>query len=327
MLDLHAHVVLEGVLGRAGVHGPELTDDPECPTFRVGGYTLEGVRYRGSAFMDLDRRLEAMDDLGVTRQMLSPNPLTYLHHIEPLLAADFARWHNDEMAAVVAHRPDRLMGSAQLPLQDPAAAAVELRRAVGELGLVAAYVGTDAGHDEPVLLDDPAMDVLWVTAVELDVPVFLHPAPPGIDHALADPRVRRFDADLWLSFAFEETLAIATLVFGGVLDRHPNLRVCVSHGGGALVGVIGKLRQVAARRPWVPEALREPGALDDRLRRLWYDAHVSEPAALALLESVVGDDRLVGGTNLAGWDQPAQLPDPSVIARLDANAGDLLRLA
>ena len=76
MLDLHAHVVLEGVLGRAGVHGPELTDDPDCPTFRVGGYTLEGVRYRGSAFMDLDRRIEAMDALGVTRQMLSPNPLT-----------------------------------------------------------------------------------------------------------------------------------------------------------------------------------------------------------------------------------------------------------
>jgi aminocarboxymuconate-semialdehyde decarboxylase len=295
VLDLHAHVVLEGVLGRAGVHGPELTDDPDCPTFRVGGYTLEGVRYRGSAFMDLDRRLEAMDALGITRSMLSPNPLT-----------------------------DRLWGSAQLPLQDPGAAAAELARAVGELGLVAAYVGTDAGHGAPVLLDDPAMDELWAAASELGVPVFLHPAPPGIDHPLTDQRVRRFDADLWLSFAFEETLAVATLVFGGVLDRHPDLRVCVSHGGGALVGVIGKLRQVAARRPWVPEALREPGALESRLRRLWYDAHVSDPWVLALLESVVGEDRTVGGTNLAGWDQPSRLPDPSAVARLDANAAALL---
>lgn len=324
MLDLHAHVVLDGVLGRAGAHGPELTDDPECPTFRVGGYTLEGVRYRGSAFMDLDVRLEAMDALGVTRSMLSPNPLTYLHHIEPATAGEFARWHNDEMAALVARRPERLWGSAQLPLQDPGAAAQELARAVRELGLVAAYVGTDAGHGAPVLLDDPAMDELWAAASELGVPVFLHPAPPGIDHPLADERVRRFDADLWLSFAFEETLAIATLVFGGVLDRHPDLRVCVSHGGGALVGVIGKLRQVAARRPWVPEALREPGALEARLRRLWYDAHVSDPGVLALLESVVGGDRTVGGTNLAGWDQPSRLPDPSAVARLDANAEALL---
>lgn len=325
MLDLHAHVVLEGVLGRAGAHGPELVDDPDRPTFRVGGYTLEGVRYRGSPFMDVTRRLEAMEALGVTWQLLSPNPLTYLHHIEPDVAADFARWHNDEMAALVSAHPDRLGGTAQLPLQDPAAAAVELRRAVGELDLLGGYVGTDAGHGEAVLLDDPRMDDLYATCVELDVPLFLHPAPPGIDHPPADPRVRRFDADLWLAFAYEEALALATLVFGGVLDRHPRLDVCLSHGGGALVAVIGKLRRAAATRPWSPEALRAPGAFDGRLRRLWFDAHVSDAGVLALLESIVGPDRVVGGTNFAGWDQPTALPAAEVVARLDANARRLLR--
>ncbi|MEZ5268432.1 MAG: hypothetical protein R2789_07675 [Microthrixaceae bacterium] len=69
MIDLHAHVVLEGVLGRAGCsYGPELVDDPECPTFRVGDYTLEGVRYRQSPFMDLELRLQAMDAMGISRQ-------------------------------------------------------------------------------------------------------------------------------------------------------------------------------------------------------------------------------------------------------------------
>ena len=325
MLDLHAHVVLEGVLGRAGAYGPELVDDPDCPTFRVGGYTLEGVRYRGSPFMDVQRRLEAMEALGITWQLLSPNPLTYLHHIEPDVAADFARWHNDEMAALVASHPDRLGGTAQLPLQDPAAATAELRRAVGELGLLGGYVGTDAGHGAAVLLDDPRMDELYAACVELDVPLFLHPAPPGIDHPLADPRVRRFDADLWLAFAYEETLALATLVFGGVLDRHPHLDVCLSHGGGALVAVIGKLRRAAATRPWSPGELWAPGAFDERLRRLWFDAHVSDTGVLALLESIVGPDRLVGGTNFAGWDQPSALPDVEVAARLDANARRLLR--
>lgn len=325
MIDLHAHVVLEGVLGRAGGYGPELTDDPDCPTFRVGGYTLGGVRYANSAFMDVSIRLEAMEDLGIEWQLLSPNPLTYLHHVEPGIAAEFARWHNDEMAALVGLHQRRLGGAAQLPMQDPALAASELRRAVGELGLLAAYVGTDFGHDEVLTLDDPRMDELWATAVELDVPVFLHPAPPGIDAPLADPRLRRFDADLWLAFAYEETLALTTLVFGGVLDRHDSLDVCLSHGGGALVALIGKLRALAGR-PWVPEHLRSAEAIEARLGRLHYDAHVSDASVRSSLEGIVGADRLVGGTNFAGWDQPNELPDAIVCNRMDDNARRLLRL-
>ncbi|MGI9577503.1 MAG: amidohydrolase family protein [Microthrixaceae bacterium] len=325
MIDLHAHVVLEGVLGRAGAHGPELTDDPQCPTFRVGGYTLEGVRYRNSAFMDVSLRLEQMEALGIDWQLLSPNPLTYLHHVEVPVAAEFARWHNDEMAALVAQHPERLGGAAQLPMQDPAAAASELRRAVQELGLLAAYIGTDIGHEEVLTLDDHRMDEFWATAGELGVPVFLHPAPPGIDAPLGDPRLRRFDADLWLAFAFEETLALATLVFGGVLDRHGSLDVCLSHGGGALVALIGKLRALAGR-PWVPEELRSVGAIEERLRRLHYDAHVSDRGVRSALEGIVGVDRLVGGTNFAGWDQPAELPEQALCEQMDANARGLLRL-
>ena len=327
MIDLHAHVVLEGVMGRAGGYGPELLDDPECPTFRVGDYTLEGVRYRQSPFMDLELRLQAMDALGISRQLLSPNPLTYLHHIDPVTAGEFARWHNDELAALVATRPERLLGAAQLPMQDPAAAAEELTRSVTELGLVAAYVGTDFGAPGSHLaLDAPRMDALWQTAVDLSVPVFLHPAPPGVDRARRDERLGRFDLDLWFSFAFEEMLAISTLVFGGVLDRHPSLQLCVSHGGGALVALIGKLRRVAETRPWVSEELRAPGALDQRLGMLWYDAHVSDPEVLAALGATVGTDRLVGGTNFAGWDQPTRLPQPDMVDLLDANSRRLLRL-
>ena len=66
MIDLHAHVVLEGVLGRAGDLGPELIDDPDCPTFRVGEYVLEGVRYRDSPFMDVDLRLARMSEMRVS---------------------------------------------------------------------------------------------------------------------------------------------------------------------------------------------------------------------------------------------------------------------
>jgi aminocarboxymuconate-semialdehyde decarboxylase len=328
VIDLHAHVVLESSLGAAGALGPDLDDgDPDAgrpPCFRVGGYELVGVRYRGTPFMDLGLRLEAMDAAGIDLQVLSPNPLTFLTGAAAVDAAPFARRHNDAMADLVARAPDRLRGFAQLPMQDPAVAADELRRAVDELGLVGPYLGTDLGRP----LDDPAFDRVWATCVELDVPVFLHPAPDGIEGPRRDDRLARFDGDLWLGFLYEETLAVATLVLGGVLDRFPDLDVCVSHGGGATAWLAERMDHAARTRPWGPGWAGEPGAVLDRLRRLWWDAHVGGPGALASLVDAFGPGRVVAGTNLAGWDQEL---DPShgdgALARtFDVNARRLLRL-
>ena len=328
MIDLHAHVVLESTLGAAGPLGPELDEgDPATgrpPCFRVGGYKLVGVRYRGTPFMDVDRRLAAMDEAGIDHQVLSPNPLTFLAHVEADPAVAFARRHNDGLAALVATAPDRLAGLAQLPMQDPARAADELRRAVGELGLLGAYVGTDLGRP----LDDPAFSVVWSTCEELDVPVFVHPAPDGIDRPRRDERLARFDGDLWLGFLYEETLAVAALVLGGVLDRHPGLDVCVSHGGGATAWLAERMEHAARTRLWGPAALAAPGAVADRLGRLWWDAHVGGPGALDALVSAFGPEQVVAGTNLAGWDQSLDPShgDRTLAAAFDANARRLLRL-
>jgi aminocarboxymuconate-semialdehyde decarboxylase len=328
VIDLHAHVVLESVLGAAGPDGPELDEgDPASdrpPSFRVGSYTLVGVRYRGSPFMDLDARLAAMDAAGIDLQVLSPNPLTLLAHADPSLAATFSRRHNDDLAALVARAPQRLRGFAQLPTQDPTAAAGELRRAVGELGLVGPYLATDLGRP----LDDPDLDVLWATCVELDVPVCFHPVPDGVGRACRDDRLARFDADLWLGFAYEETLAVASLVLGGVLDRFPALDVCMSHGGGATAQLAERMAHAARTRTWAPTHLADDGAVAERLGRIWWDAHVGGPTALGALVAAFGTERIVGGTNLAGWDacgDPAH-GDPALAARMDANARRLLRL-
>ena len=328
MIDLHAHVVLESVLGAAGPYGPELDPgDPatgRLPCFRVGDYELWGVRYRGSPFMDLDLRLAAMDELGITRSVLSPNPLTYFAHVEADWADTFCRRHNDELAALVARAPGRLDGFAQLPMQDPTRAAAELRRAVHELALLAPYIGTDLGRP----LDDPAFDEMWSTCTELDVPVFIHPAPDGIDAPRRDERLARFDGDLWLGFCYEETLAVSTLVLGGVLDRHPALDVCISHGGGATSWLAERLEHAARTRPWADEALRDDGAVADRLARLWWDAHVGGPRALQSLLAAFGSERVVAGTNLAGWDQSRDPSwgDTDLAAVFDVNARRLLRL-
>jgi aminocarboxymuconate-semialdehyde decarboxylase len=324
VIDLHAHVVLEESLGAAGPLGPELDEgDPaggRPPCFRVGDYRLEGVRYRGTPFMDLGERLDAMDRAGIELQVLSPNPLTFLPHVAAALAVDFCTRHNDALAAVVAGSPTRLRGFAQLPMQDPARAADELVRCVEELGLVGPYLCTDLG----VPLDDRRFDEVWTACVSLDVPVFFHPAPDGIDRRRRDDRLERFDADLWLGFAYEETLAVASLVLGGVFDRFPALDVCISHGGGATALLAERIEHAASTRPWATRS----GGVTDLFGRLWWDAHVGGPRALAALVETFGTQRLVAGTNLAGWDQcldPSH-GDPDLARTLDDNARRLLRL-
>jgi len=320
MIDVHAHTVLAGVMGCAGEHGPELGVGPEGrPRFRVGNYILDGVDYGGTPFMDPDVRLRMNDHLGIDLQVLSPNPITYFHHIEPDVAAGFCQWHNDELAGVVDGHPDRFRGFAQLPMQDVDAAVKEFRRAVGDLGLVGAYIGTDFSID----FDDERLDPFWATATELDVPVFIHPAPWGIDGPLRDERIRKYDLDLSLGFLFEETLAVACLIYGGVLDRHPGLDICLSHGGGGTAYMLGRLEHQGRTRPWARE---HPTDFAGSLRRLWFDNHVHDDDSLELLTRKVGQDRLVLGTNLAGWDAPHEPDEIPFVDAYDANARRLLRL-
>lgn len=300
-VDVHAHVVLEETFGAAGAHGPELRQSSDgLALFRASNYRLHGVRYRGSPFMDLELRISAMDRAGIDFQVLSPNPLTYFHFIDRDSACAFCQRHNDALAALVQRYPDRLAGLAALPMQSLPDAVDELTRAVEELGLWGAYIGTDFG----IALDSDEMDTLYRRFVELDVPLFLHPAPAGIDGPAAYPPLDRFDLELLIGFAAQETVAVATLIYGGVLDRHPNLKICLSHGGGAIPFLSGRLAEAARKRPWSSDTLRESGAFEAQLRRLWFDNHVHGASPLALLESVVGRDRLLLGTNFAGWDQP-----------------------
>lgn len=324
LIDAHAHVVLGGTMGAAGpACGPEMGyHDDGTPWFRVGEWQLDGVRYQGSPFMDVDVRLAAMDEAGIQAQILSPNPLTYLHFIPPADATTYCRRHNDELAEIVRSHPGRLGGFAALPFQDPSAAAAELARSIGELGLLGASVGTDPGRP----LDDPTMDEVYAACVELDAPLLFHPAPSGLDGPLRDPRMRRFDLDLVIEFSYEEMITVATLIFGGVLQRHPGLDVCISHAGGSTPMHLSKLEKLALRRPGNPERLQEPGAFRADLARLWFDLHVTGEAERAFATEQLGTDRLVFGSNFAGWDGGSTEWATDLCDRLNGNADRLFRL-
>jgi len=320
IIDLHAHVVLEEGFGVAGVYGPELSEDEAgIPFFRIGEYQMKPMAYRDTVFMDLDKRFELMDRIGIDLQMLSPNPLTMFHLIEPEVAAAYCRVHNDAMAKLVADHPGRLLGSAALPMQDVDAAMVELERCVNELGLVAAYTGTDY----PFSLDDARLDDFYRTLVDLDVPLFLHPSSTGGAGVPDDRRLNRFDMTILLGYPNDETHAAAALVLGGVLERHPGLDVCLSHGGGAMPYLLPRFERMSEFRDWAPESVKKNGFRHE-LRRLWFDAHVEGEASHDFMVSVLGTERLVWGTNFGGWDTPGQADD--FAASLTGNAERLLRL-
>jgi aminocarboxymuconate-semialdehyde decarboxylase len=324
LIDVHGHIVLEGAMGAAGpVCGPELgAYDDGTTWFRVGDWRLEGVPYRTSLFMQVSLRLEAMDEAGIDLQALSPNPLTYLHWIPTQNAIDYCRRHNDDLADIVRAHPDRFVGFASLPMQDIDAAIAELQRSVKELGLVGGYIGTDFGMH----LDDERLDPFYSACVELDVPLFLHPAPSGLDGQLRDERMRRFDLDLVIEFSYEEMISVAMLVFGGISRRHPDLDICMSHGGGSTAMHRAKLRKLAERRPSAPEWIREPGAFDAALDRLWFDCHVTGDKEFVFAVEQLGTKRLVFGTNFGGWDKGTVGHLGDLPELLNKNATRLLRL-
>jgi aminocarboxymuconate-semialdehyde decarboxylase len=324
-IDIHAHAVLAATMGTAGSYGPEIgSNGPDQPWFRVGSYRLEGVRYAGSAFMDVDVRLNNMQTAGIEFQVLSPNPLTYFHHIEPELAIAYCRRHNDELAALVSRHPNRLAALASLPMQSPEAAGEELERAVKELGMRGACIGAEL----PLALDSEQLDEFYATVCDLDVPLFIHPAPSGIDGPMGDKRLQRFELEIMLGFASQEALTIATLILGGVMSRHPTLDVCMSHGGGSIAVLAERLADAVRRRPWSPGDLRQDGAFEELLSRFWLDNHVPDDDVLRLLERHVGPEHIVLGTNFSGWDQPRKVDvsDPRTRQMAD-NARRLLRAA
>ncbi|MFM8989648.1 MAG: amidohydrolase family protein [Alphaproteobacteria bacterium] len=322
LIDLHAHVRLQATNGAAGRHGPEFGVDADGkPWYRVGNYRLVGVKHTGSPFTDAELRLAKMDEAHIDFQVLSPSPLTYFHHIDLAEALPFCRRHNDAMAELVKAYPGRLGGLAALPMQDPSAARDELHRAVEDLGLWGAAIGTE--FRDP--LHSPAFDPFYESFVKLDVPLFIHPAPAGIDGPPGDPALKRFDLDIIVGFGAQEAIAVSTLIFGGVLDRHPRLDVWISHGGGSTPVMVGRLAQAGRKRPWAMAEHRKDGAFEERLSRIWFDTHLSDPRALALLQSIVGTERLTFGTNFAGWDQGDAGDHGPIDPRLADNARRLLR--
>src|SRR5712691_7736670 len=171
----------------------------------------------GASFTaDAPARLHERDRFGVDCQVLSLGP-PMLYWAPPALGVRLAGIWNDEIAKVVRAHPDRFVGLAALPLQDVDASLIELDRAVGDLGLSGVAIGSNV-HGTP--LDDQSLWPFYERAEQLDASIFLHPINP-----LGQPKMHDYRLDLVVGFPFDTTLAAVRLVYGGVLERFPRLRI------------------------------------------------------------------------------------------------------
>jgi aminocarboxymuconate-semialdehyde decarboxylase len=246
-------------------------------------------------YHDLDRRLRDMDRQGVAIHALSLMP-PMVYWADAALGVRLACLVNDAMARAARAHPDRLVGLATLPLQAPPAAVDEATRAVTELGLRGVYLGTNVGGTD---LDDPTLTPVFARIAELGVPVFLHPL-----NVVGGPRVGAYYLHNLLGNPFDTAMAGARLVFGGVLDRFPSLRVCLPHAGGALPYLLGRLDRGYRVRPECRHLPRPPSAYVDRFV---FDTIAHSPDALRYLIGLVGADRVMVGSDYCfdmGYEDP-----------------------
>jgi aminocarboxymuconate-semialdehyde decarboxylase len=318
MVDVHAHLLFDELLGAAGTAGPALEHDRDgVATLITGGYSFT-IGKAPSLARDPAERIAALDRAGIGVQVLSGSPLWFFPHLDATVVRPFARRYNDLIAGWTATAPDRLKALAVLPVQDIPAAITELTRAVTELGFLGACIGTDARSD----LDHPDLDDLYSACEELGVPLFLHSVVAGVDGPAGDPRLRRWMRDVTLGYPFEETVAVTSLILGGVLKRHPRLDICLTHGGGAAAFLYGRVRA------WIASGAAPIGVeqFDRDYRRLWFDTHLHSSRSAELLATVANPDRLVFGTNFGGWDSAAAGHTERLPTDLTANGRRLLHL-
>jgi aminocarboxymuconate-semialdehyde decarboxylase len=263
---------------------------------------------------DVPARLAWMDAAGVDVQLVAPWMDLAGYHLDGPAGLWLARVQNDALAALVSAHPGRFRAAAAVPLQQPELAAQELRRAVRDLGHRAVQIGARVNE---LGLDDPGLAVFWAAAEELDVPVVVHPAELEVPE-----RVRRLFLHILVGNPSETTYAAAALMLGGVLERHPRLRVLLVHGGGFVPYQIGRLDRGFTA---APPPVRAKGALRPRqlLDRLWFDSVLHDDGALRHLVDVVGAERVVLGSDYPfpmRLDRPVEAVDAIALTDTDRAA-------
>ena len=245
-----------------------------------------GAEQYGLALSSLEERLSRMDRSRVDIQAVSPSPQQF-YWADRELGSRLSRLQNEHVATLVAQRPGRFVGLGSVPLQDPGLAVGELEHLVGQLGLRGVQISTYAGGRE---LGDLALEPFWAAAEALGAVIFVHPL--GFTHG---DRFREFYMNNAIAHPLESALAVASLIFNGVLHRHPNLKLVVAHGGGYLPFHPSRLDHAWEVRPECRVHIDRPPS--EYLKQLFVDTVVYTPESVAQLVALLGADHVLLGTD------------------------------
>jgi len=291
-VDLHAHLLTPAVEPLVA-DCPQKKGEPALMLRTQGAAsvahnvrTMLPVAFR--KMTSLDERLRDMDAMGVDVQALSPSPSQYYYWAEHDLAREIVRVQNEHVAATCAAHPERFVGLGTVALQYPELSDEQLTDAVKTLGLRGVEISTAVNG---VDLADAKFEKFWAKADELGCVVFIHPLGTSLGE-----RVNQFYLANIIGQPLETTVALSNLIFGGVLDRHPGVKIVAAHGGGYLPAYIGRSDHGYNVRPEAGGIRKKPS---EYLKQIYFDSLVYAPGQLRMLIAQVGASQIVVGTDYA----------------------------
>jgi aminocarboxymuconate-semialdehyde decarboxylase len=295
-IDSHTHIVPLGFIEdvRRGRFGSTVTiEQGKGSEWIIGRGASPELRIKLTPlWYESEERFKDMKRMGIDRQIVSLNPRTVTYIFTAEGSREIVTSINDAMSALVRKYPDQYSCMATVPLQDPPAAADELERAkkVGHIGVM--ITSNVAGKN----LNDRSLDVFWAKVSELNMPVYIHPQ----NVCGGKDRLKEFHLGNLIGNPLDTTIAAASLIFGGVLDRYPNLRFYLSHMGGYVPWIRGRWQHGYSVR----EEPKVNGAKDPEkyFKKFYYDTIIHNADCLEFAVKTLGIDRIVYGT-----DYPADM--------------------
>jgi aminocarboxymuconate-semialdehyde decarboxylase len=304
-IDIHTHILprewpdLDAKYGYSGFVRLEHYK-PCCARMMIGDGMFREIT---DNVWEPKRRIEECDREGVSMQVLSTVPVMFSYWAKPKDALDLSRLLNDHISEVVCQYPTRFAGLGTIPLQDADLAARELERCVRELGLRGVEIGTHVDANEYCHgpdcrnLDDRSLDVVWRTAEELSAAIFVHPWD-----MIGKERMPKYWLPWLVGMPAESSLAICSMIFGGVFERFPKLRIAFAHGGGAFPFTIGRIEHAFRVRPDLVATDNKTNpenylTHDATAARFYVDSLVHDADALKLLLKLFGTQRVAFGSD------------------------------
>ena len=293
-VDVHAHYVPPSLLHTLASRAQEfgISVVPHPPSCSCAIHFDHGAKIRPffpKLVEGVEQRLGGMAEQGVDRQVLSMWADIFGYGLP---AAQAQRWHrflNQHLSTLCQQHDAHFSWLASLPLAPPHDAAAELEHAVTQGGAVGGVV---AANVEGVNLGELDLDAVWQMAVDLDVAVFIHPV-----QAQPNARTAKFALSQIAQYTFDTTCCVGSLIFSGVMDRFPTLRLLLSHGGGTFPYLTGRFDVMHERMDRAGQgdvALHSPSTY---LRRFWYDTILHDPAILRWLADRVSVERIALGSD------------------------------